>query len=646
MKNHVRQYLVGLLCLALAVGFAAPSVSVPAPASAASGERVLVVISDGMRHDLMKRFVADGVMPAYAEILETGVEADGGMIPNVPANSGPGWAALITGASPAVNGVTNNTFHDNTQPVSPWGVSAWTAGVNQAETILDAAEDAGLTVMSLGVQTFDTASIPTGVVMDSYPDWSTGRGIVANYEVPLQWTDLLATGPYLSNTVVEFVEAEGWTNAPDSFSPAQEAPLAMLAFSGTPVDYLLYIFDSTDDGTTNYDGVLVAPGKDAAEGTAIVGVGEWSEDIPATVDDVAGGFYVKLLELEPDLAQFRLYFTPVTRARAWPESVEEDVVANFDAIKPIDYSPYILGMIDAETFVEQQIDNAELLGQEIYPYLIRTYEPDLVLAGSEATDAIQHRFLSLAIEGSDQYDAENGPTYYGYLEAAYRATDDFVRALWDEMPDAHVFVTSDHGFHSTGMAINANLVLESIGLYNPADPASSQVVAFGAGGLLQVYIKVVGRNPDGVVAEEDYELLREQIVSAFEDLGPDVIDRALLKEETESIPITDEVSWNMLHPDRTGDVVVFSKPPYQFDAAMAGEVTAPTPIYGQHGFLPTSPESRSVFAAAGPTIDQGIVIGPVTAMDLAPTVAAILGIDVPAQAQGSVLPMLLEPVTG
>src|SRR5690606_17939973 len=122
------------------------------------------------------------------------------------ANSGPGWAALITGASPAVNGVTNNTFHDNTQPVSPWGVSAWTAGVNQAETILDAAEDAGLTVMSLGVQTFDTASIPTGVVMDSYPDWSTGRGIVANYEVPLQWTDLLATGPYLSNTVVEFVE--------------------------------------------------------------------------------------------------------------------------------------------------------------------------------------------------------------------------------------------------------------------------------------------------------------------------------------------------------------------------------------------------------------------------------------------------------
>lgn len=646
MESHARQVLVLLICLVLAVGFAIPSGHAPAPAGAASGERALVVISDGMRHDLMKQFVADGIMPTYAEILATGVEADGGMIPNVPANSGPGWTALITGAPPAINGVTNNTFHDNTQSASPWGVSAWTPGVNLAETIMDVAEDAGLKVMSLGVQTFDTASIPTGVVMDSYPDWSTGRGIVANYEVPLQWTDLLATGPYLSNTVVELVEAAGWANAPESFSPAQEAPLAMLAFSGTPVDYVLYIFDSTDDGTTNYNRVLVAPSKDAVEGTATVGVGEWSEDIPATVDEVEGGFYVKLLELEPDLSQFRLYFTPVTRARAWPESVEEDVAANFAAIKPIDYSPYILGMIDAETFVEQQLDNTKLLGQEIYPYLIRTYEPDLVLAGSEATDAIQHRFLSLAIEGSEQYDAENGPAYYGYLETAYRVTDDFVRALWDAMPDAHVFVTSDHGFHSTGMAINANLVLESIGLYDPADPANSQVVAYGAGGLLQVYIKVIGRNPDGVVAEEDYELLREQIVSAFEDLGPDVIDRVLLKEETASIPITDEVSWNMLHPDRTGDVVVFSKPPYQFDAAMAGEITSPTPIYGQHGFLPTSPESRSVFAAAGPTIGQGIVIGPVTALDLAPTVAALLGIDAPAQAQGSVLPMLLEPITG
>ena len=645
MKDGMRHYLVVLLCAALTAVALSPGVGSPAPASAQSGERVLVFVSDGMRHDLMKRFVSEGVMPTYAEIMETGAEGEDGMIPNVPANSGPGWTALVTGAPPAANGVTNNTFHDNTQPFGPFGVSAWGAGVNQAETIAEVAEAAGLKVMALGWQTFDAANIADGVVVDPYPDWLTGRGIVANYDVELQWTDLLSAGPYLSSTTIELVEADGWANVPESYSPAQEAPLAMLAFSGTAVDYWLYIFDSTDDGATNYDSVLVAPAKDGAD-AAIVGAGDWSQNIPATVDDTAGGFYVKVIELEPDLSQFRLYFTPITRARVWPESLEEEVVANFDAIPPIDYSPYILGMIDAETFVEQQIRNAELLGQEIYPYLIRTFEPDLVLAGSEATDSIQHRFLSLALEDSEQYDPETGPTYFSYIERAYRATDEAARALWNEMPDAHIIVASDHGFHSTWMAINANLVLETLGLYDPADPASSPAVAYGAGGMAQVYINLAGRNPDGVVAEEDYELLREQIVAAFEELGPDVIDRVLLKEETEAIAITEDVSWNMLHPDRTGDVVIFSKPPYQFDAPTAGEVTAPTPIYGQHGFLPVTLDGRSVFAAAGPTIEPGIVVGPVTAMDIAPTVAAILGIDAPAHTQGRVLPMLLEPVIG
>lgn len=97
----------------------------------------------------------------------------------------------------------------------------------------------------------------------------------------------------------------------------------------------------------------------------------------------------------------------------------------------------------------------------------------------------------------------------------------------------------------------------------------------------------------------------------------------------------------MLHPDRTGDVVVFSKPPYQFDAPTAGQVTANAPIYGQHGFVPNGELSRyAVFAAAGPNIDKDSDSPVVTALDLAPTVAAVLGINPPAQSQGIVLDIL------
>ena len=42
----------------------------------------------------------------------------------------------------------------------------------------------------------------------------------------------------------------------------------------------------------------------------------------------------------------------------------------------------------------------------------------------------------------------------------------------------------------------------------------------------------------------------------------------------------------MAHPTRTGDLVVFSSPPYQFDAATPGTLVARSAFFGQHGYVP------------------------------------------------------------
>ena len=42
----------------------------------------------------------------------------------------------------------------------------------------------------------------------------------------------------------------------------------------------------------------------------------------------------------------------------------------------------------------------------------------------------------------------------------------------------------------------------------------------------------------------------------------------------------------MAHPTRTGDLVVFSYPPYQFDAATPGTLIARSAFFGQHGYVP------------------------------------------------------------
>ena len=61
----------------------------------------------------------------------------------------------------------------------------------------------------------------------------------------------------------------------------------------------------------------------------------------------------------------------------------------------------------------------------------------------------------------------------------------------------------------------------------------------------------------------------------------------------------------MAHPTRTGDVVAFAYPPYQFDAATPGTLVARSAFFGQHGYvpdvqdLPSNTNMRATFLAGG-----------------------------------------------
>ncbi len=103
----------------------------------------------------------------------------------------------------------------------------------------------------------------------------------------------------------------------------------------------------------------------------------------------------------------------------------------------------------------------------------------------------------------------------------------------------------------------------------------------------------------------------------------------------------------MAHPTRTGDLVVFSSPPYQFDAATPGTLIALSAFFGQHGYVPdvqdldSNTNMRATFLAGGDAIDRGTV-DDVRSIDLAPTAAFLLGIPVPQHSQGVVRLDLLD----
>ena len=126
-----------------------------------------------------------------------------------------------------------------------------------------------------------------------------------------------------------------------------------------------------------------------------------------------------------------------------------------------------------------------------------------------------------------------------------------------------------------------------------------------------------------------------------------MIDRAFTKAEARYIPNGPDSTADMAHPTRTGDLVVFSYPPYQFDAATPGTLVARSAFFGQHGYVPDVQDlaaninMRATFIAGGHGIAKGRRRR-LRTIDLAPTIAYMLGVPEPQQSQGVVRLDLLK----
>ena len=113
------------------------------------------------------------------------------------------------------------------------------------------------------------------------------------------------------------------------------------------------------------------------------------------------------------------------------------------------------------------------------------------------------------------------------------------------------------------------------------------------------------------------------------------------------IPNGPGTTTDMAHPTRTGDVIAFAYPPYQYDAETPGTLVAASHFFGQHGYVPDVQDlaaninMRATFLAGGTAIAKGQVTA--SSIDLAPTLAYMLGIPEPQHSQGRVL---LEVVKG
>jgi 2',3'-cyclic-nucleotide 2'-phosphodiesterase (5'-nucleotidase family)/predicted AlkP superfamily phosphohydrolase/phosphomutase len=663
--------------------------------------KVLFFASDGMRQDAVEDYGRD--LPGFNEMLKRGAHAsDDGLLTQAPPNTGAGWFSLTTGAWPAVTGSTNNTFHINGAAFTGSTAAFSNPSILQAETLAQAAERGGKKVAQIEWAGGRSGSI-NGPTLD-YRNFRSGRGVVTNYTEP---PDNL---PFAAQLGVQFdradpVAATGWTGAPTSYSPAKELRLRVL--DGTVDKYGLnaYIYDAKNDRKTRYDRVFFSRTKSAADKVADLSEGEWADVkvkiMGSDLDGKTGAFLLKVERLDQDLSHVRLFHTSVTRAIAiWPNwtgeagytNFEDFVADKFPSSQAGDFAVLESGVVSEDTYIEQG-QYWEKLYHPLIKYVLSKYKPDLALVGYPGTDEVQHQFLGLVTKklpngaknpAYDDLEVNGTPDHRvkqreAYIKEAYEGSDATMRLAQQYMHDRdlNTFVSSDHGFAPQFAAIDASKVLVDLGLLSTPQtgncrPAATETIgsakACWAGGAVQIYLNQKDRDPAPTATTPQFKQIlaadAPAVVARIKDAflalkdpndwtgdgkpeGWKVIDRAYTKAEARYIPNGRKSTADMSHPTRTGDLVAFSYPPYQFDAATPGTLIARSQFYGQHGYVPdvqdlkSNTNMRATFLAEGPAIERGEA-DDVRTIDLAPTIAFLLGIPEPQHAQGVVRRDILE----
>jgi 2',3'-cyclic-nucleotide 2'-phosphodiesterase (5'-nucleotidase family)/predicted AlkP superfamily phosphohydrolase/phosphomutase len=668
---------------------------------------VVLFSSDGMRPDLMQRYAGAGAMPNYASLMRSGATGANGLTQGFPPNTGQGWYTLATGAGPGVHGSTNNTFFDNRQPFTSStsfafhgnGASPGTDPTNvlEAQSVASSAELAGKKVAQLEWTGGLNANI-SGPTVD-YATFYSQRGLLEYPANPVKQSS--AAGFGLSYQVATFTPASGWTNVPASHGvPAQQSTLSVTSTSpalNPTRTFDLYVYAS---GTAGYNRVLMVPANAAKNGAAAAAnltprkysavKLKGADGLIGTAAGESAGFYADVTTLAPDLSTFGLYFTSVTRPNAHCATAAcdalpagapgEDKLAKYiaDNLPPAifgDFAPEEAGLIDEDTWYGQTVGLNQAYDLAVFNYVLGTLQPDtqVLLAGTDQTDEVSHQILGLltprAPDGSANpyFDrvAGSGPRDHrlaqraAYLRGAYHSADQRLGFVRSQLKHADVLASSDHGFAPQWEAVDAPLVLKQLGLQDVEQtgncrPAAASVPgktiakACWAGATAQIYLDLKGRNPDGVLERADYTATVNQIVAAYRNLkdpatGKPVVEKVLTKEQLANVAGIDS-----LNPTRSGDVVVVTKVPYQFDGNTAGTLVAPSRFFGQHGYLPDDVDlahninMHATFVAGGPDIGHVRSVRGVRAIDLAPTLAILGGFDPPLQAQGGVLTSILH----
>jgi predicted AlkP superfamily phosphohydrolase/phosphomutase len=589
-------------------------------ATRAPRPRVVLLSLAGAGDSLVDQYLERGVMPNLAALAERGAQAEY-VLPIDPPTTLTAHASMASGAYPNRTSQVGERFHLPESRVY--------AAVESPNQILTPVEPLWRTAMRHGLTTATLFWPGAGIEGESLlADLTVTRG-AAELDPALH---VLTTTP-----------AADWLGAPQSYSPLLEAQLAIRARDGPVVMELAVLaVDGTDDQQENYDTVYVADSRAIADDSIGLQIGEWAAFDAAP--RLYGRGQIKLVTVTAERIEF--YRTAMWYTRAEPAELLRDINNRFGFCPPpADDEALERGWITPEEYWQMSQHQNRWLN-DVLGHVVDAYRPDLTLACLRVTEEMGRQFL--ISEGVQlEHDPEKATRYAGLLERAYALADDFLGSLLGHVVlgrDA-VLVVSGHGLAPAHTEVRLNALLSDAGLLRlaqgggePVDIARSKVFAIASGGAAHIYVNLEGREDGGIVPRNEYAAVRSQTIDRLRSTtGPDgdpVFSRVLLREDCGALGLDSFAS---------GDVFVQAWPGYVLsDAVDSSEEFSVPKMSASAGHDASQRPMHAILVAAGFGIQQGIKLPTVRLIDIAPTVAELLGVQHTDHVDGRVLGEMLR----
>lgn len=605
--------------------------------------KVVLISVDGAADWILDDLMSRNILTengAFSKIRNSGTYAES-MVPIALSATAVSHISLYTGTHPEVHGIVgNNILMPGDTILGPRATSGFKAPI-KSETIWQAAIRQGKKVTNINAVGQDNST--------------ENRKGSKTFSYGKKLANSIVSDLY-SNTQDKKILLEDFENIKELET---KSVLSFKPFDGKEIPVFCFAIDSTFDGITNYDEIIIDFDKNLGNGhSGKLKTNRWSE-IKFMIGDQKVSSWSYLMNLNSITAKAQIYLGAIGFNPSSPNDFKKEMETKV-GLWPCEQDNIKLskGLITEQMWFDQ----AERLAKYYQKLLLANIKKgdwDLLSGYFTLVDDVQHRFL-LKDKRQLDYTLENGnrqKRYNKYVEWAYRTVDNLINEVILKAPKGIDFVIiSDHGVAPIHSVLLINSFLEKNGISVKGD--SIEARAYTTGPSAHIYINIKDRQGKGTVPKNERFKYIEKIVKACKNLkdpisGLSIFSIVLRANELDKL--------HLGFPKRSGDIFVSARIGWSLSAKLVSGLPTIIPNtfnkdayahldeniqqflsfgfmnetgLGVHGNLGSERKMHSIFYAIGPNVPNH-KLGLISTLDVTPTISGLLNVKPPKKAIGT-----------